>query len=122
MDEAERLCDRVAIMDAGRIVVEDVPAALIDRYGTGALRVGFDRPPPTSLVRDLVEAGLAREARLDEAWLDLVVERPERTLAALAERAAGWGVAIASFERPRPSLEHVYLRLTGKRLRDEEDS
>jgi ABC-2 type transport system ATP-binding protein len=46
MDEAERLCDRVAVMVDGRIVAEDTPAGLIDRYG-GGTRVGFTVPDRT---------------------------------------------------------------------------
>lgn len=118
MEEAERLCDRVAIMDGGRLVAVDTPAALIARHGTGALRVDFDRPPPAALADDLVAAGLAREARRDGTRLSLVAERPERALAVLHEKATGAGLVLESFEQPRPSLELVYLELTGKRLRD----
>jgi ABC-2 type transport system ATP-binding protein len=118
MEEAERLCDRVAIMDGGRFVAVDTPAALIARHGTGALRVDFDRPPPAALADHLVAAGLVREVRRDGARLDLVAERPERVLAELRERSGDAGIVIESFEQPRPSLELVYLSLTGKRMRD----
>jgi ABC-2 type transport system ATP-binding protein len=118
MEEAERLCDRVAIMDGGRLVADDAPGALIARYGSGALRVDFDRPPPDALAGGLVAAGSVREVRPDGACLELVAERPEHVLAWLRDRAANAGLVIESFEQPRPSLELVYLGLTGKRMRD----
>jgi ABC-2 type transport system ATP-binding protein len=122
MEEAERLCARVAIMDGGRIVADDAPAALIAAHGTGALGVSFDRPPPAALADDLVARGMALEVRGDGTRLDVIAVQPECVLAVLRERAADAGLVIESFEHPRPSLELVYLTLTGKRLRDGGDA
>jgi ABC-2 type transport system ATP-binding protein len=117
MDEAERLCHRVAILDAGRVVAEGAPAELIARHGTGTLRIAFDRPPPAGLAEGLLAAGMARRVRQDGARVEVLSERPERVLAVLPERAAEAGLVIESLEQPRPSLELVYLRVTGKHLR-----
>ncbi len=116
IDEAERLCDRVAIMDEGRIVVDGSPAHLIERFGAGTLRIRFDLPPPASLAAELIAASLASAARCEGRDLELVVGRPEPALTALAARGAALGLRIDALELPRPSLENVFLRLTGRRL------
>ncbi len=93
MEEAERLCDRVAIMDGGRLVAEDAPAALIGRHGSGALRVDFDRPAARPLARRSRRRGTGpRGARATGPGSSLVAERPERMLAVLPERAAAAGL------------------------------
>jgi ABC-2 type transport system ATP-binding protein len=118
MEEAQRLCHRVAIMDEGRIVADDEPDALVERYAGGRLRVGFDRPPPEALGAALASEGIARAARREARELELMVGRPEPALVALVDRAAALGLSIESIDLPEPSLESVYLHLTGKRLRD----
>lgn len=119
MDEAERLCSRVAIMDGGRVIAAGTPSDLVGRFGAGVLRVRFDRSPPASLAADLVELELVKEATGAGCQLDLAVHRPEPVLAALAERATAAHLRIESLELPEPTLEGVFLRLTGRRLRDE---
>jgi len=119
MEEAERLCDRVVILDGGKVIAAGPPAVLIERFGAGVLRVRFDRAPPASLASDLVERELAKEATGVGDGLDLAVDRPEPLLAALAERAAAADLTIESLELPEATLEGVFLRLTGRRLRDE---
>ena len=118
MEEAERLCARVAIIDGGRIIADGPPGALIEEFGAGVLRVRFDRPPPPTLAADLLARKLVTKADGSGSQLDLAVGRPEPVLAAIAERAAANALRIQSLELPEPTLEGVFLRLTGRRLRD----
>ncbi|WP_432978247.1 ABC transporter ATP-binding protein [Dactylosporangium sp. CA-233914] len=111
MDEAEQLCDRLVVMDAGRIVAEGSPRELIERHST----------------REVVEVRFGAEPAQDASGkLDGVGERievlPDRVLvytddgdAALAEIAAR-GLAPASTLVRRGSLEDVFLHLTGRTL------
>lgn len=114
MDEAEHLCDRVAIVDRGRIVALGSPDALIRRFGAGAgvrftIGNGFD----PDFLRALPDVGeVTREG-------DRVVVRGggpllARVAAALAER----GHSPPSLETERPTLEDVFLALTGREIRD----
>jgi lipooligosaccharide transport system ATP-binding protein len=114
MDEAEQLCDRLVVMDRGRIVAEGAPAALIREYSS----------------REVVEVrfGSGRNAEIAPAIAD-IGERmellPDRILlyadqgeAALQEIVSRGFMPITSLVR-RSSLEDVFLRLTGRTLEDE---
>ena len=110
MDEADRLCDRVAVMDKGCVVALDTPARLI-AANAGAVRVTFtgdgDYAWLTSL--DVVHA-----VRRHGAWVEVVGEGPvlNHVAAALLER----GLAPLDLQTERPTLEETFLKLTGHGL------
>jgi ABC-2 type transport system ATP-binding protein len=106
MEEAEKLCSRVAVMDRGKILALDTVEALIRQYGGQSLiEVELDgAPPPDVPLPAPVEAGRLRFAS------DKPFEEGARLLAA--------GVRLGSFKVERPNLEAVFLTLTGRRLRD----
>ncbi len=119
MEEAERLCDRIAIIDAGRIVADGTRRQLIDRLGHGdRIAVTGDGPldPFASACRLLpgvsavepVDGGIAVQAANGAAVLAGVVSAAQRS-----------GVSIQGIEVVEPDLEDVFLRLTGKGLRDQ---
>ena len=106
MEEAERLCDRVAIMDEGRILDLDTVPGLVARHG-GHAKVTAEMlaPPP----EDAVAPG-----PIDGTSLSFSSSRPLDDLLEL--RQAGW--QLGGFKVERPDLENVFLSLTGKKLRD----
>jgi ABC-2 type transport system ATP-binding protein len=106
MEEAQRLCDRVAIMDHGRVLDLDTVDNLIDRHGGRAVikaRLQHPPAPSTNLPGDRNGLDWRYEA-----------ERPLEEIS----RLAGQGVMFASLEVTRPDLETVFLTLTGRSLRD----
>jgi ABC-2 type transport system ATP-binding protein len=92
MEEAERLCDRVGIMDQGRLLAEGTVPQLLAAHGS----------PPVLVV----ETGAGEPTRIETA-------DPVGELARMAARGP-----VASFHVERPDLEQVFLRLTGRHLRD----
>ena len=112
MDEAEQLCDRLVVMDNGKIVAEGSPRALIERYAT----------------RDVVELRFPIGKQPEEAELDglakrietlpdrslLYTDNADQTLVSLTERP----LEIESTIVRRSTLEDVFLRLTGRSLID----
>jgi len=113
MDEAEQLCDRLVVMDGGRIVAEGRPADLIRRYSTReVLELRF---PPGDPDVDLSALGatVARVERLP----DRVLLYTDSADAALA-RLEGAGLHPTSSLTRRSTLEDVFLRLTGRQLVD----
>jgi ABC-2 type transport system ATP-binding protein len=113
MDEAERLCDRLAVVDQGRIVAEGSPRDLIDalavepsvRFTADGLDLGF---------LDVV-AGVSRVTREGG---DAVVHGRGPILARVAGALAERDIDRPDLRVEQPSLEDVFLTLTGKRLRD----
>jgi ABC-2 type transport system ATP-binding protein len=106
MEEAQRLCDRVAIMDHGRILDLDGVDALIARHGGRAVvKAELVRPPddPSILPAPLEDLALRFES-----------ERPLEDIARLSTA----GLAFQTLEVARPDLETVFLTLTGRSLRD----
>ncbi len=106
MEEAQRLCDRVAIMDHGRVLALDTVERLIERHGGPAvIEAELIRPPadPSRI-----------PWRVDGTSLRIETGRPLEDVARLASA----GLPLASLNVRRPDLEAVFLSLTGRRLRD----
>ncbi|MEO6605567.1 MAG: ABC transporter ATP-binding protein [Aeromicrobium sp.] len=109
MDEAEALCDRVAIMDSGKILELDTPAALVR---------GLDAPVRISVAPGTLTADEARalsgddDVRDGESELTITTRDPARILSELAARNALDGLSVKG-----ASLEDVFLQLTGREYR-----
>jgi ABC-2 type transport system ATP-binding protein len=121
MDEAERLCDRVAVVDHGRVIALGSPAELIARLGGEHLIefvVSGAAPLEEGAYRALpAVVGLRRE---DEAYC-LAVTAPHLTLPALLDRLAADGRELTRLTTRHASLEDVFVTLTGRHLREDEE-
>jgi ABC-2 type transport system ATP-binding protein len=113
IEEAERLCDRVAIIDEGRIIAEGTPREIQART-VGASRIEIrleqplppgDAPPDTQLSADRLSL-TATSHGAAKAIVDLVKWIDQR------------GLELADIQLRKPTLEDVFIELTGKRLRD----
>ncbi len=106
MEEAERLCDRVAIMDQGKILALDSVGALIDAHGGAAV-------VEVELAKAPLDA-TALPGTLDGLTLRVESDDPLATVQALGQA----GLEIRRLRIDRPDLERVFLHLTGRSLRD----
>ncbi|MGW3959416.1 ABC transporter ATP-binding protein [Amycolatopsis sp. NPDC005003] len=113
MDEAEQLCDRLVVMDHGRIAAEGSPADLIRRYSTREV-VELRFAPGEQVAAAQQVAGLVERIEVLPDRLLLYSDDGEDTL----ERAHSRGVRPLSSLVRRSSLEDVFLRLTGRTLVD----
>jgi len=118
MEEAERLCDRVGIIDEGRIIAEGTRRELVALVG-GLDKVALSA---TGNLHDAAEAVRAVEGVEDvtqhEDGIDVLVAEARWRLAAIMEAVSRDGVSIRTVEVVEPDLEAVFLHLTGKALRE----
>src|SRR5882724_10684122 len=119
MDEAERLCDRLAIVDHGQIIAEGSPADLIDRLG-GHHMVEFavDASSESDLDKWRTLPGV-ESARHDDGVICLTVKEPHHTIPALLEAVGKNGTKLEQLATRQASLEDVFVRLTGRHLREQ---
>jgi ABC-2 type transport system ATP-binding protein len=119
MDEAERLCDRVAIVDHGKVIALGTPRELIAELG-GAHVIEFTltegRPAPAPAFLDGLPAVQAVRREADAYALS--VSEPHIALPALLARVREAGHELASLTTRHASLEDVFVTLTGRHLRD----
>jgi ABC-2 type transport system ATP-binding protein len=115
MEEAERLCDRVAIIDHGKIVALDTPQALIDSLGAEN-RVVFEVDVP--LNEELLRAvpGVVRVERIGERVV--VYGQQDGLVSGVVNALETGGVRFQNLRTEQPTLEDLFLALTGKEMRD----
>ena len=117
MDEAEELADRVGIIDRGRIAVEGTPSELIEQMGADGVRIAgkgdagavIERISGLPYVQSAAEAG---------GFLQIGVDSGNRRLADLVSVAADTGFVIEDVSVAKPGLGDVFLKHTGRQLRD----
>ena len=118
MEEAERLCDRIGIIDQGKLIAEGTRAELVSMVGEGD-RVRLSATGDmASAVAGLAARSWVREARALDGSIDLVVENVRSELPAILTDVVSAGARVTSVEVTEPDLEAVFLHLTGRALRD----
>jgi len=117
MDEADKLCDRLAIIDHGRIIAEGTPSQLKSKVAGDTLYVRVEDGGVARLKRLLARYGEVKDA--GNGLLVLVANDAPRLLPEIISEAQREGVRILETRYTRPSLDDVFLLLTGRRLRDE---
>jgi ABC-2 type transport system ATP-binding protein len=116
LDEAERLCDRVAIIHRGEIVALDTPAALRASLGEEIVELRIEGDSERALLR-LRERGVAGDGAF-AVGSTLTLPLAERGASAAIAEIEALDLPVTSLATRRPSLDDVYLRLTGGRLAD----
>jgi ABC-2 type transport system ATP-binding protein len=117
LDEADALCDRVAIIDYGKIVAEGTPEEL-KRAVAGdvvTLTVAGDQQRAFDLIKD---EPFVREAKLEDGSVHLYVDRGEVAMPAILRLLDTASLQLMTVELHRPSLDDVFLRQTGRSLRE----
>jgi ABC-2 type transport system ATP-binding protein len=124
LDEADALCDKVAIIDAGQIVGEDTPAALKRQIAGDVISLGLGTDEGVlARARALLAAQpVVREIHDSRDGLQLYVERGEEVLPVVLRLLDGASVPVRAVTLARPSLDDVFLRLTGHSLREADET
>jgi ABC-2 type transport system ATP-binding protein len=118
IEEAERVCDRVAIIDEGRIIEIGTPREIQQRtLGQSRIEIECEQPVPV----DGMPAFLTAEKHTfsdDRKSLTVDSGHPAKTIVELVKWIDQLGIGLADIHLKRPTLEDVFIELTGKRLRD----
>jgi ABC-2 type transport system ATP-binding protein len=119
MEEADKLCDRVAIMDHGKILALDTPAELKRSVGADTIVTVKAAGEPERLVDVFATSleGLTR-TRIVPGGVELQVRGSDRLVPRVVEAAETRGLTLADLSVAEPTLETVFIGLTGKELRD----
>ncbi len=116
MEEAERLCDRIAIVDRGKVIALDTPAGLIARLGAEhVLEIETESLPDLERLRNLVDV---RDLRIDGTVVSLTVREVHRAVPALLEELAAQSVTLTRLTTHHATLEDVFVAMTGRHLRE----
>jgi ABC-2 type transport system ATP-binding protein len=120
LDEADALCDRLAIIDDGRIVVEGTPDALKRQIAGDVVTLGLDtQDSALTRAEELLRSqSFVRELTIEDTVLRLYVEQGETALPAILRILDGAGLTLRSIALARPTLDDVFLRQTGRSLRE----
>jgi ABC-2 type transport system ATP-binding protein len=118
IEEAEKLCDRVAIIDEGKIIAIGTPREIQEKTNSDSIiEIQCAQPVPGG---DLPQWAEAVKAALDDQRTTLTVtsRRPARTLVGMMKWLDEQGLELADIRIKRPSLEEAFIELTGKSLRE----
>src|SRR5690242_7844491 len=119
MEEADQLCDRVAIMDHGRILALDTPAALkrsIDADTIVVVRADGDAEALAQYLEREVDG--VTKSRIVDGGVELHLRQAPRVVPRIVSATEAAGFELADLSVSEPSLENVFINLTGKELRD----
>jgi ABC-2 type transport system ATP-binding protein len=118
IEEAERLCDRVAIIDAGQIIAIGTPRELQEKSANqSAIEIRLSRPLLETTLPSWPESirSIVSDNRQE---ITVYSKRPARTLVEMVKWIDGQGLELDDVRLNRPTLEDVFIELTGKKLRD----
>jgi len=119
MEEADQLCDRIAIMADGRIAAIDTPEGLKRSVGADTIRVRLSREPTPDQRRRLAAAFKGHPGRMDDGLIELKVRDGGAALLPVLRTVDQAGLGVASTRVLSPTLDDAFLKYTGQRLGDD---
>ena len=118
MEEAQRLCHRVAIVDTGELIALDTPTALIRSLGGGIIVIGLADGYSEEIVEQVAQLPPVKAASRADGQLKVETHRLQESLMGVLDITNRLDIRITSLELLEPNLESVFLHLTGKKLRE----
>ena len=118
IEEAQRLCRRIAILDYGELIALDTPTALIHGFGRCLIRIEFHEAFDETLLREMKHFGSVRVLDDQKQRIHLETDHTEETLKDLLALRERRGILFKTLDIVEPNLETVFIHLTGRSLRD----
>src|SRR5262249_11853357 len=118
IEEAEKLCDRVAIIDEGKIIALGTPQEIQSRtLGQSVIEIRCERPLPAGSLPQWTDAESV-QINSERNLLTVISKHPARTLVDMVKWIDQQGIELSDVHLKRPSLEDVFIELTGRKLRE----
>lgn len=118
MEEAQRLCQRVAIMDHGQIIALDTPAALLQTVGQSLIRISLNNGHSPQVMAEAINLKAVKDIVEHNGYLDVQANDSQAALMGLLDITNRLDARLTSLQIMEANLETVFLSLTGKMLRD----
>jgi ABC-2 type transport system ATP-binding protein len=113
LEEADRLASRVAVVDQGRVIADDAPAQLKARLGSTVIEIGLADASTAERAHDLLAQAGTPAAELEDSVVRLTAHEGARVLVDALRTLDGAGIVPATLTVREPSLDDVFLALTG---------
>jgi len=121
LEEADKLCDRLAIIDNGRIVAEDTPEQLKAEMGHDVVSIALDEADVGTTEAALTGLEGLERVVSEPSALALYVEDGAASIAEIVRRLDRGGITVGAISVARPTLDDVFLKATGRRLEGQQD-
>jgi ABC-2 type transport system ATP-binding protein len=119
LEEADRLAERIAVVDGGRVIANDTPAALKSQLGTTVIELGMGEPARAAYAEQLLSRMLTARPEQEGATIRLTSGNGSRELIDVLRALDDQGLAPATLAVREPSLDDVFLALTGHHAEDD---
>jgi len=119
LEEADYLCDRIGIIDKGKIMVVDSPSRLKDELGGDIINIKINGEY-SEIIESLKQLNHVKKIDIVDQNLRIQVEKGENVLPSILEFINSKGIVVTSVSLAKASLDQVFLKYTGKSLRDAE--
>jgi ABC-2 type transport system ATP-binding protein len=120
VEEADYLCNRIAIMNQGKIALIDTPEGLKDSIGDSSLSIRLSQGSPDEVAKLLSEVSWIKNVSQHDGWLELSIGSKGTRIPEVVRLARSYGFVISSISQSKPSLEDVFLHYAGRVLEEED--
>ena len=121
MEEADQLCDRIGIIDDGRIQVIDSPESMKSAMGNDVITIMFeDEKPPSSFLSEIQKITSVTKIKEDEAKIIIFTSNGTEVIPRVFQISSDFTLKISSISLTKPTLDDVFISYTGHEIRDDD--